>query len=369
VDQEQKPRERAFLKELVPDWRPTRQQRLWAVRLVIVIVVVLVVLTLLGLPFGISLWDWIKLLVIPVVIAGGGLWFNAQQREGEQRIANERAQDEALQAYLDQMSGMLIPNKDQPSLSDEHPPDSLKTVARARTLTVLTRLDGGRKARVVQFLYESDLITKDRTIADLEGADLRGADLNEARLCGANLSIVDLRGANLSDAKLGQADLSHTNLSGANLIGTHLGGAVLDDTNLSQVLSSGATFLGSAELNLAELSGIDLSGANLNEAELRGANLGGANLRRTYLNLADLTGADLSGADLTGADLSKTRGVAREQLAQAVSLEGATMPDGQKYEDWNKSREKGGSATPEQRGPWWGGPYHRGIWRRLFGGS
>jgi hypothetical protein len=65
VDQEQKPRERAFLKELVPDWRPTRQQRLWAVRLVIVIVVVLVVLTLLGLPFGISLWDWIKLLVIP----------------------------------------------------------------------------------------------------------------------------------------------------------------------------------------------------------------------------------------------------------------------------------------------------------------
>jgi len=254
---------------------------------------------------------------------------------------------------------MLIPNNDQPSLSHPDPPDSLKTVARARTLTVLPRLDGGLKARVVQFLYESDLITKDRTIADLEGADLRGADLNEARLCGANLSIVDLRGANLSDAKLGQADLSHTNLSGANLIGTHLGGAVLDDTNLSQVLSSGATFLGSAELNLAELSGIDLSGANLNEAELRGANLGGANLRRTYLNLADLTGADLS----------KTRGVAREQLAQAVSLEGATMPDGQKYEDWNKSREKGGSATPEQRGPWWGGPYHRGIWRRLFGGS
>jgi hypothetical protein len=46
------------------------------------------------------------------------------------------------------------------------------------------------------------------------------------------------------------------------------------------------------------------------------------------------------------------------------------MPNGQQYEDWLKSRGKGGSATPEQEGgPWWGGPYHRrGIWRRFFGG-
>jgi len=44
-------------------------------------------------------------------------------------------------------------------------------------------------------------------------------------------------------------------------------------------------------------------------------------------------------------------------------------PDGPTFEEWLKSRGKGNSATPEQRGPWWGGPYHRrGIWRRLFGG-
>jgi len=56
------------------------------------------------------------------VIAGGGLWLNRQQRERELGIAREqreqeveiaerRTQDEALQAYLDQMSAMLIPNK------------------------------------------------------------------------------------------------------------------------------------------------------------------------------------------------------------------------------------------------------------------
>ena len=57
------------------------------------------------------------------------------------------------------------------------PGDSLSTVARARTLTVLPKLDGERKARVVQFLYESGLIVKKRPIIDLLRADLRRADL------------------------------------------------------------------------------------------------------------------------------------------------------------------------------------------------
>lgn len=53
------------------------------------------------------------------MIAGGGIWFNRQQRERELEIASEqrkreveiaehRTQDEALQAYLDQISDMLI---------------------------------------------------------------------------------------------------------------------------------------------------------------------------------------------------------------------------------------------------------------------
>src|SRR5215207_6311578 len=223
-------------------WRPTRRQLLWASG----IVAVLTVAVLIGYRYDITLWDWIKLLIVPAVIAGGDLWFNAQQREREQHIANERAQDEALQAYLDQMSDMLIPNNDQPSLSDEHPPDSLKTVARARTLTVLPRLAGDRKARVVQFLYESGLI--------------------------------------------------------------HRGGAVLD--------------LSGADLIAAYLIAVDLK-----EVDLRLANLSGASLR----------GADLQ-ANLFRADLSGAKGWTEEQLALAGSLEGATMPNGQKYEDWLKSK-------------------------------
>jgi uncharacterized protein YjbI with pentapeptide repeats len=139
------------------------------------------------------------------------------------------------------------------------------------------------------------------------------------------------------------------------------------------VVSLAYANLSGCALNGHSLLGIDLSGANLRNADLSGANLSGADLSRVDLSRADLSrarlrGANLRGAILRGAILRGAKGWTEEQLTAAKSLERATMPDGQKYEDWLKRRGEGDSATPEQRGPWWGGPYHRGIWRRLFGG-
>src|SRR5215208_5471833 len=96
------PRDRVedLIRLLVPDWRPTPRQGLWAIR----ISIVLGLLIAIGYSYGITLWDWIKLLIVPAVIAGGGVWFNRQQRESELALAKQRAQDEALQAYLDHMS-------------------------------------------------------------------------------------------------------------------------------------------------------------------------------------------------------------------------------------------------------------------------
>jgi uncharacterized protein YjbI with pentapeptide repeats len=57
-------------------------------------------------------------------------------------------------------------------------------------------------------------------------------------------------------------------------------------------------------------------------------------LKPTNLRGAGLSNADLSGAYLTGA------GVAEQQLDTCKSLQGATMPNGQKYEDWLKSKDQ-----------------------------
>ena len=63
--------------------------------------------------------------------------------------------------------------------------------------------------------------------------------------------------------------------------------------------------------------------------------------------IVDLTGVDLTGvelreANLSGAILSKAVGLTDEQIAATESLEGATMPNGQKYEDWFKDKKAQG---------------------------
>ena len=67
-----------------------------------------------------------------------------------------------------------------------------RILARARTLTVLERLDPHRKSAVMQFLVEAELVqgVKGRgsePIILLTGANLSGADLSSADLSGAEL--------------------------------------------------------------------------------------------------------------------------------------------------------------------------------------
>ena len=267
-----------------------------------------------------TLYDFLQLLIVPLALAVIGLWFTAQQDARQQQIANQRAasdrqieeqraQDAALQAYLDQMSTLLL----EKDLRDSEAGSEVRTLARARTLTVLRRLDGARKGSVMQFLAESGLINKDRSVLDLTGADMHEAILNDADLSGTELSGLDFNPPPYD----GPAQLFGTNLS---------------DADLSHAI------LGATDLHNAKLLRADLSYANLGEAYLRGADLSGADLSNALLHktllydprfpedAADLSGADLSNAYLKGATVTE------EQLEQAESLQGATMPDGQKYE-------------------------------------
>jgi uncharacterized protein YjbI with pentapeptide repeats len=318
VDQEQKPHERSFIRELVPNWRPTREQLLWMLRIVIVLVAVLGMLTLIGQPFDITFWYWLDLLIIPVVLAVGGYLFTRTANRARRVAAENRAQDEALQAYLAQM-GQLLLDKDRP-LRQSQKGDEVRTLARARTLTVLGRLDGGRKRSVMEFLYESGLINKDRPIIDLTGAFLNKANLIEANLIGANLRGASLTKANLNATMLSEADLGNAKLFGANLLGAELIGA-----NLS-----------AAVLMSHDTGSIPLPRTPSTKTVYTFGSTGPKN--------ADLSGANLSGADLTDAYVSE------KQLLSAWSLEGATMPNGQKYEEWIKDKEARGEDG-ENSGP------------------
>jgi uncharacterized protein YjbI with pentapeptide repeats len=358
VDQQQEPR-----------WQPTRRQLLWASG----IVAVLTLAVLIGYRYGITLWDWLKLLVVPAVIAGGGIWFNQRQQARDQVSADRRTQDDALEAYLDDMTDLMINHHlrgiaqvssvPRVVLHGDSPPQGedtkdVRAVARARTLTLLTRLDGERKGHVVRFLYESGLISQKR---ELTLADLTPTPPN---------TIVDVAGEAGADPRTAIVDLA-----GADLRGTILRGASFRKRFQRTPLpgSGGQYTLGGhghlGPLEGANLRGADLRGADLSATDLRGANLEGADLsaftglplerkaipvgellqgvvpppeKGATLSWADLSDASLSGAILRRAILSYAEGVTNEQLAEAESLEGATMPDGQKYEDWLKDNKAQG---------------------------
>jgi hypothetical protein len=209
---------------------------------------------------GKTLWDILQLLVVPLVLVFIGYAFSVQQDARQQDIEDQRAQDAALLAYLDQMNVLMLEHNLRKSDVDSE----VRTLARARTLTVLEMLDSERKAQAMQFLEEAALVyTYSDTVPKL---DLTGADLMDADLSGAVLTDASLQGADLIEADLSRADLS---------------GAVLTD---------------------ASLQGTDLS-----EANLRGAVLG------TVMTIGRL-----------------------EEEVQ--SLNGATMPNGQKCADWRKDR-------------------------------
>ena len=341
---------------------------------------------------GKTVWDWIQLLIIPLVLALFGFTFTWTQDRRAQVIEDQRTQDAAVQSYFDEMSDLLL-KRDLHAAEES----TARTLARARTLTVLEDVDADHKRSVVRFLWELRLVQAEKgrkpvkalvpapvdvPVIDLRGAELSDTNLRAADLYGADLGEGDepgspertreltlaldtlrtgdlivsdatpqlrtnLSAADLSDADLSYADLVNVDLHDANLESAILWGAVLYKADLSGAnLSRSAGGFGSADLTNAYLWK-----ANLSFANLKGATLENAILRDADLSFANLKGAQLKGADLTGAheyNISPAGNgiiagfehrITNEELyQQAYSLQGATMPNGQKYEDWLKEK-------------------------------
>jgi uncharacterized protein YjbI with pentapeptide repeats len=283
---------------------------------------VLVVLVLVSYYYKITLWDWAQLLIVPAVLAGGGIWFNQRQQEREHKIETRRARETALQSYLDQMSQLLI-DKEGTQLQQLEPSSDVRRLVTARTVTTLNMLDDDtkRKETVIRYLAEAHLIADKTPIVGLEGADLRHLDLSGLDLSKGNLANADLRGAKLECADLRGTDLhgadlsiaTHdgtvtvTNLRGANLSVAHvadkehpeaptnLRGAKLRGANLGPPDEGNVTNLSGAILDSADLSpGEDGIATNLTNAILTNATLLDTNLKDAVLYLANLSDAKLT---------------------------------------------------------------------------
>jgi uncharacterized protein YjbI with pentapeptide repeats len=280
-------------------------------------------------PPGKTLWDLLQLVIIPVALAFIAVIFNraanrteqeiaaqrykndqeitAQRYKNDQRLADDKQKEELLQGYFDRMSELLL----KEHLRESSANSEVRNIARARTLSVLNRLDPVRKGSLIEFLYESNLLDKENVIIGLNDANLVEVVLDRSLLINIDLSSVNLAKARLDYAKLSSAKIIRANLSEAQLFNIGLSSADLSNAILKDAHLRHAN-LAQAVLFEAILSGADLSGANLSSA-----NLGHADLSDTNLSGANLSDANLAGAIVT-----------TEQLEKADSLQRAIMPDG-----------------------------------------
>jgi hypothetical protein len=248
-----------------------------------------------------TVWEWLTVLTISAVIAGVAVMFTVrqaeqqrkiqvQQAEDQQEVQVQQANDDAVQAYLGQMTQMML---DKPPLLVSDPKSAAGITARVRTVTALKTLDDKHNKIVVTFLRESSLVKfgapgEKESVLRLDRADLNGVEMANNSLGGVDLRFAQLRGADLHDTNVAIANLAFADLAGA-----HLQGADLRDA--------------------------DLSFANLVNAHLEGANFSGARL----------LGADLKGADLTNTNLN------RHQINQAGAGDSDTeLPKGIQRPDW-----------------------------------
>jgi uncharacterized protein YjbI with pentapeptide repeats len=307
----------------------------WIIRGLIVLGLLLAI----GAPYHKGLWDWLDLLIVPAVIGFGVVWLGERQQRARDQTAQEdrqrrqremeeqryrellvedqRAQHEALQAYLDKMSELLI-DKGLHEKADRY--DPMRVTARARTLALLEQLDreddeeaGERKRTVLLFLREARLINRVRI------ADRRGCVIYHAHYVGlrdANLRKAKLRGHRLIST-LGKEPVS---LEGAIFEGADFSGANLERANLRH------TNLLDAKLVRAKLVGANLVRANLEGANLEEANLKDANLRQVSFLRTSLVKADLRGAKLRGA-----KNLTKRQLAEACGDGTTELPEAWEY--------------------------------------
>ncbi len=230
---------------------------------------------------GKTLWDWLGLFIIPIVVVGVGSWFGRQQGKAQEKATTQQQYKDALQTFWDNMSKLIL-DKDK-NLLHAGKGSPVREIARTQTLVTLSRLSGSRnhKAALLLFLHEANLIKNPDPIISLSPTSGGERSQGVAKTIVAHWNGANLQGADLHDACLYQIDFRDAILSNASL-----------------------------------------SGANLEDTVLRGADLQLADLTGTSLKRADLSSANLAGANLTGAT------VTNEQLSKAKSLQGATMPDG-----------------------------------------
>lgn len=222
-----------------------------------------------------TLWDWLELLIVPILLAVGGILYTHRDKEREIRRQSEDQYQARYNKFVEQLIKILM--------TEDVEDKKVLQVVHMIILSTLRDVDGKRKRLILENLQDSRLLCN-RDYLLLQNADFSGVNLRGINLAAANLSEVKFSKADLTGAVLDKALLSGTDLADSTLISAVLENAVMHEADLSR-----------ADLSRSFLDGTQLQGAYMSGVDLQGATLVGANLFGVDYSKADMRGADLTG--------------------------------------------------------------------------
>lgn len=234
---------------------------------------------------GKTLWDWLQLLLIPVVIAVIAFTFNAGQASTNLQLEEQNRQEQVINTYLDQMSNLLL----QYHLHESKPNASVRAIAQAITLTALDRLDSQHKNIILLFLYRADLL---KYHYYQYGEKECGEPKVHRKEFADERPILTLAWGHVEGIKINGVDLSCIDLHNMYLEGSIFFASLLERADLAVSLATNADF-SNTSLKAANLTYLDLLNANLQGANLQYARMWGICLSHAQLEDADLQYADL----------------------------------------------------------------------------
>ncbi|WP_158500399.1 pentapeptide repeat-containing protein [Xenococcus sp. PCC 7305] len=180
-----------------------------------------------------TLWDWLELLIIPVIFSFGGYLVSAAAEKVQEAAVEEQYQQRLFRGYIAQISELLIDK----GLTTADEFSEVKVVAQSLTESTLRDLDAQRRNSLMLFLRSTGLATplpgSESQSGILSWSNLANIDLSETIMNAIDLHYADLENANLSQAFLG---------GGSNLNNVKFNNTILDKTDFRDASLQEAVF-------------------------------------------------------------------------------------------------------------------------------
>jgi len=174
-----------------------------------------------------TLWDWMQLLLMPLVLAIIAFLFTRAQRDRDTKLSSLQRGADALHNYLDYMTRLLV----EQDLTDDSLIERASRVAKARTTSLLDQLTGTQKGHLLRFIADSGLLDREGPFLSLERANFQATELEPGlyRNC-------RLHGVNLDRAVLEHCSFDESDLASSTIMDARLEGADFYKSNMDYVL-------------------------------------------------------------------------------------------------------------------------------------